>query len=401
MTKKLYHEPELITESISSVLACRRSERGYEVLLHATVFYPEGGGQLSDIGTLDGVAVSYVYEDEVGEIWHRVDRAFDPGAKVLAAIDVKARLDHMEQHTGEHILSGLAQALFGAKNVGFHMAEDYVSIDLDLLLSQEQALQLEDAANVAIARDLPVVTRILSADELGTVQLRKQVDGLGDEVRVVSMDGVDCCACCGTHCKSSAKVRLIKIIGVEKYKSGSRVFFLCGSRALADYQRKHASVQRFARRFSTGISEVEGAVFRQGEELSDLKREFRARTARLIAYAVRELLENAQAVKGVKLVSLLQTGWSQAERKQLAEALCADPSCLALLFVPEGEQITYTFARGDKVRLSMKDICSAANAAFQGKGGGRDTFAQGSGTLRTGIEQAVEQFERYIQALLR
>ncbi|MEL7609848.1 MAG: DHHA1 domain-containing protein [Bacillota bacterium] len=401
MTRKLYHGAEPIPECMANVLACRSSEQGYEVLLDATVFYPEGGGQLSDVGTLDGAAVSYVYEDEAGGIWHRIDRAFSPGAKVRAVIDVPTRLDHTEQHTGEHILSGLALELFGAKNVGFHMAEDYVSIDLDLFLSQEQIEQLEDAANAAIARDIPVVMRVMSAGELDSVSLRKQVDGLGEEVRVVSMDGVDCCACCGTHCKSSALVRLIKITGVEKYKSGSRVFFLCGSRAMADYRRKHALVQRLAKRFSTGVSEVEDAVLRQGEELSDLKREFRARTARLMDYIARELLGNARAVKGVKLVCLMQQGWSQAERKQLADALCIDPGCLMLLFVPEGEQIAYTFARGDKVRLSMKDVCAAANAAFLGKGGGRDSFAQGSGTLKTGLEQAVEQFEGYVSALLR
>lgn len=400
MTKKLYYDPER-TACEATVLACEAVGDGYDILLDATVIYPEGGGQLSDTGHIGEARISHAREAD-GEIWHLADRPLPVGAAVRVTFDLEPRLDHTQQHTGEHILSGLAKTLFGASNVGFHMAEDYATIDLDLPLSEAQLNRLETEANRAVQRDVPTVTRIVNESELDEIPLRKRAKGLaGEEIRIVWCGGVDSCTCCGTHCARSGAVGMIRITAHMNYKGGTRLWFACGMRAVADAQENARLADKLARRFSTKPEGVLDAVTKQGDELVALKRMLRMRTDALLAYRAAELLQAAETVRGVKCIVYAENGLSAQELKQLAEKLCAQQQAVAVLFSRIGETVYYQLWRAAGVSLSMRELCAALNAITGGKGGGRDDAAQGSAKAQPGFAELIAQFERYLKQRMK
>lgn len=400
MTKKLYYDPEC-TACEATVLACEAVGDGYDILLDATVIYPEGGGQLSDTGHIGEARISHAREAD-GEIWHLADRPLPVGAAVRVTFDLEPRLDHTQQHTGEHILSGLAKTLFGASNVGFHMAEDYATIDLDLPLSEAQLNRLETEANRAVQRDVPTVTRIVNESELDEIPLRKRAKGLaGEEIRIVWCGGVDSCTCCGTHCARSGAVGMIRITAHMNYKGGTRLWFACGMRAVADAQENARLADKLARRFSTKPEGVLDAVTKQGDELVALKRMLRMRTDALLAYRAAELLQAAETVRGVKCIVYAENGLSAQELKQLAEKLCAQQQAVAVLFSRIGETVYYQLWRAAGVSLSMRELCAALNAITGGKGGGRDDAAQGSAKAQPGFAELIAQFERYLKQRMK
>lgn len=400
MTKKLYYDPEC-TACEATVLACEAVGDGYDILLDATVIYPEGGGQLSDTGHIGEARVSHAREAD-GEIWHLADRPLPVGAAVRVTFDLEPRLDHTQQHTGEHILSGLAKTLFGASNVGFHMAEEYATIDLDLPLSEAQLNRLETEANRAVQRDVPTVTRIVNESELDEIPLRKRAKGLaGEEIRIVWCGGVDSCTCCGTHCARSGAVGMIRITAHMNYKGGTRLWFACGMRAVADAQENARLADKLARRFSTKPEGVLDAVTKQGDELVALKRMLRMRTDALLAYRAAELLQAAETVRGVKCIVYAENGLSAQELKQLAEKLCAQQQAVAVLFSRIGETVYYQLWRAAGVSLSMRELCAALNAITGGKGGGRDDAAQGSAKAQPGFAELIAQFEGYLKQRMK
>ena len=187
MTKRAYYENGAL-ECEATVLGCRAVENGFEILTDVTSIFPESGGQLSDTGFIGNSRVTHARE-EGSEVWHLCDKAVEAGAKVKIAADAGPRLDHTQQHSGEHILSGMASKLFGAKNVGFHMAEDYATIDLDTQLTHEQIKELQREANRAVQRNVPVTYETVQGEELEHITLRKQAKGLKGDIRIVYFDG--------------------------------------------------------------------------------------------------------------------------------------------------------------------------------------------------------------------
>ena len=405
MTKKCYYFAPRLEKCVAVVTDCHAVEGGFEVATDQTVIYPEGGGQPSGSGTVNDSPV-FSAREEHETVWHLTDRAFQKGEEVVLTCNLPERIEHSQQHTGEHIVSGLAKKLFGANNVGFHMARTYATLDLDRPFTDEEVKALENAANKAVFDDLPIEYEMKSREELMDEQeqkpLRKPLAaGVEGEIRVVNIPGVDRCACCGTQVESTAQVGLIKLTCAEHYKGGMRFTFACGMRALTDYQNKQEIVSEIAKRFSTRQDEAYSAVVRQGEELASLKREYRTRTALLMNYLARELYDAADEISGTRLVVSVQEGYSASELKPLSEAVLKQGKCAAMLFVPEGETVRYALAASENVRLSMRDAAEAVNAALGGKGGGRENFAQGSARKRPGFEQTVEQLKGYFSAVLR
>ncbi len=328
MTKKLYYDPE-ITQCEAQVCDCRPFEQGgFEVLLDQTIIYPEGGGQPSDTGFLDDARVSYAFE-EGEDVWHRCERAFPLGARVCVRFDEARRRDHTQQHTGEHILSGLAASLYNCSNVGFHMAEDYVSVDFDRALDAKQVEALALAANETIMRNGETVCRIVDAAMLPDISLRKSAKGLQGEVRIVYAGGVDSCTCCGTHCKRAGEVGVLKILSHMNYKGGTRVFFLCGMRAVHSMMEDAALLDAIARRFSTKPADALTAIVKQGDELAQTKRQLKKRTDELFSYRAREVLEAAPRVGNTVVVAWLGEGLNMTELGLFAEMICAGGNAIA------------------------------------------------------------------------
>ena len=404
MTEKLFYTDSHQQEFTAEVVSCRPCDNGYEAVLSRTAFFPEGGGQAADTGVIDGIRV-YDVQEKGEQIFHYLEGELEEGKTVTGQIDWDKRFSRMQQHSGEHILSGMASKLFGAKNVGFHMAEDYATIDLDTQLTHEQIKELQREANRAVQRNVPVTCETVQGEELEHITLRKQAKGLKGDIRIVYFDGgeVDSCTCCGTHVAFSGEVGYIKITAHIKYKGGTRIWFACGMRAVEDSLNNQDIVDSLAVRFSAKQEDVLNAVLRQGDELTAARHQLKERTEKLNEFIAAELLGNAEVIGATKLIIDMQKGSSMNELKNLGDMLIRDENVLAMLFGENGDSLVYQLARGRNVKTSMRELIKAVNAAAGGKGGGRDEYAQGSAkiTSATDAEGSIESLRGYCRSMLK
>lgn len=272
-TTKLYEKDSYIGEFEATVQICNQEGELYKVSLNQTAFYPEGGGQPADRGTINNISVTDVQEMD-GIIWHTMDKPLEPGEMVVGKLDWVRRFRHMQNHSGEHIISGIINQKYGYHNVGFHMGSDVVTVDFDGILTEEQLWEIEGEANEIILANLPVKASYPTKEEVKQTDYRskKEIEG---QIRLVTIPGIDCCACCGTHVAASGEIRLIKFLGVQKYKSGVRVSMLSGEAAFADYQLKHTNAMYLSRLLSLKPDEIGDGVVRLRDKNIALKKELK------------------------------------------------------------------------------------------------------------------------------
>ncbi len=397
MTERLYLIDSHLFENQCTVLSCEPGKEGFDVIVDRTVFFPNKGGQPCDTGVLGSVRVVDVRE--VGEdLVLRTEGPLPAGAVVTGHIDEKRRLDIMEQHTGEHVLSWCAYKLFDAVNVGFHCALTYATLDLDKPLTPEQVTEMEDMANGLVRRNLPVTATIYDSEEdLAGVPLRKHAEGLIAPIRVVSIEDADSCTCCAPHVHSTGEIGAIKIVSAVAYKGGMRMTFLCGGRAMKQFQKLQTAVDAIARKFSTAGDEVLSAVEKQEAELKAVKKEKADLTARLEGYLTAELKAQAEDVKGKKLLVKL-TDTDPKRLRPLALATLPEKG-LTLLLTERNGQLSYVLC-ANGLKLDMGELIPAVNLALGGRGGGRGTLAQGSAPTPSGLPETVEQLRTYLKQRL-
>ena len=365
MTKKLYYDPKC-TSCEATVLASRAMEDGYDILLDATVIYPEGGGQPCDLGRLGSEPVLDVQERS-GVIYHTCAHSLPVGAPVEGEVDWARRFDHMQQHSGEHIVSGMLCSAYHCDNVGFHMGADVVTIDYNAEIPWEGVLEVERRANQYIWENHPMKILWPDGDTLAALEYRSKKE-LEGPVRITEFPGADCCACCGTHVSTSAQVGLVKFIGWQKFRSGVRLELLCGKRALdylaANWQQNSA----IGRELSVKPDATCGAVLRLKEELSALKQRCDAlETERFAALAAQ--------YEGAGDVLLIRPPMEPDAARRLCDMVAA--RCGGRCAVFAGQDGAYKYAvihPGADIRGLIKEM----NTALNGRGGGRDGFAQGS-----------------------
>ena len=366
-TEKLYYADPFLKEFTATVLDCQAGKNGYTVTLDRTAFYPEGGGQPADHGTLDGAAVTDVHEKN-GVIFHNVDRAVEIGKTVSGFIDWARRFDHMQQHSGEHICSGLICGRYGCDNVGFHMGTDIVTIDFNADIPWEELLEIEGQANRYIQEDHPIDIQFHRGAELDAIDYRSKKPLEGD-VRIVAFPGADCCACCGTHVLRSGQVGLVKFLSVQKFREGVRIELLCGQRALDYLSRTWEQAKTIGQYLSVKPVDAAAAVERLEGELSALKMRCAGLEEAVFAGIAAE-----QAGKGNVL--LFQPPMKPDSVRKLADAVSKACGGLAAVFAGEGSHYAYALGRADGQDISA--AVKALNGALHGRGGGRNGFAQGS-----------------------
>lgn len=381
MTTRLYElQPDLDTCQ-AVVLSCGQAENGWLLELDQTVLFPEGGGQLCDRGAIDGTPVTSVFEEN-GRVLHLCDRKFPVGASVTVELDRAVRLYHSQQHTGEHILSHAFWHLFGAKNIGFHSDEQILTIDLDQELDREQCAQAERYANEQIWLDRKVDILYRERGDMADLNVRKVTDKADGLLRVVVIEGGDVCTCCGTHVERTGSVGMVKIVSYQRHRGGTRLEAVCGSRALEDYAAKSDFIYRLSCNLSCGTDTMEERIESLKAESRALSAKLRACSAKLMDYAAAEALQSCGEVKGKKCVMVPLEGDAK-EAKQLINRLTAEGEVMAGVFYADGDRVGYLIAKTAGVKVSCREVASIANGLLNGKGGGSDTFAQGSGK-RTG-----------------
>lgn len=364
----LYEQDPELAEFDALVTACQPGKNDlFYVTLDRTAFYPEGGGQPFDTGTLGEARVVEVHEKD-GQVLHYTDRELAVGARVHGTIDWERRQSHMQHHSGEHIFSGLVHSRFGYDNVGFHMGQDGVTMDFNGMLTVDQARELEAEANRLVWADSPVEVWYPSAEELHSLDYRSKKELLGP-VRIVRIPGGDVCACCGTHVSRTGQIGLIKIIGLKKYKSGVRLEMVCGGKALEDYQKKQEQVLRISNLLSAKQGQVSQAVEKLAEESASLKRQ----AAQLYQRIFR--LRCGQLPAGEAPLLVFEEGLPPAQLRLFVTLLCEEGKGDVVLAC-SGDEGNYHFvlgSRGEKVDGFTRKL----NEFLHGKGSGKGLMAQG------------------------
>ncbi len=365
-TRKLYYEDCHLKSFAAQVAACNATDKGYAVTLDATAFYPEGGGQACDTGTLGAAQVLSVREKD-GAIIHLCDRALTPGESVEGHIDWQRRFDLMQQHTGEHIVSGIIHQLYGYHNVGFHMGAELVTVDFDGFLDAQALEEVERRANAALWQNLSVKCWYPTVQELPGVAYRSKRE-LPWPVRIVQIPGYDSCACCGVHVAATGEVGLIKLFSAVKFHQGVRIEMACGARALAYLSRVFEQNRQVSQAFSAKPLETAAAAWKMNEALAAEK----YRTAGL----QRQLFERiAEDYREKGNVLYFAQGLSLAALRELAEKIAMACGGVAAVFCENsaGFDVCLACHGGD-----VKELGAAMAKALDGRGGGKPGFFQGS-----------------------
>lgn len=368
MTEKLYYVDPYLKECESEIVEVIKNQEKVFVVLDKTIFYPEGGGQPSDTGNINGINVIYVYEKN-NIIYHQVEKELLCG-KAICRVDFERRFDFMQQHSGEHLLSGAIYKLYKGNNKGFHLGEEYVTLDIDMYpFTDAMVKEIETEVNRYIYMNEAFTTYIVDKENLDKIPSRKKVD-VNEDIRIVEAKNMDCCPCCGTHVLRTGEIGLIKILKVEKYKGISRIYIKCGKRAYEDLAVKNDIISILSRKFSTDENSLIKNITKQSEEIFDLKRQLNELKSKLAEEEALKLIEDSNET----FIFKSYENKSFEEVKYIGEALGKKPYIFILTSLKDKNIL---FANNANIKLSCGKIFKEHIKEFNGKGGGSDIKAQG------------------------
>ena len=373
MTQRLYYEDAYLQEIDAVVTACSENGKGaFEIELDRTAFYPEGGGQSGDEGSLTAagsgvnVRISDTQEKD-GRILHIAGQPIEAGTAVKGRIDFEKRFRRMQNHSGEHIVSGLVNSRFGYNNVGFHMGSDAVTIDFDGELTMEELRQIEAKANEAVWENKEVVINVYDEKDCASLTYRSKKE-LHGEVRIVTFPGYDVCACCGTHVKRTGEIGLIRIISVERFRGGVRVEMLCGKDAF-EYDTMMVEQNHLV---SVALSAKPSLT---GEAVGRLKENASSDAFRVLEMEKKICVMRSEMLKDAGNVLIFEEGASPDSIRRLADAVMGTCGGIACVFCPEGDNARYAMGQTDG---NLKELTRQMNESLDGRGGGKPFFVQGS-----------------------
>jgi alanyl-tRNA synthetase len=398
MTNRLYYTDAARRAFDATVVATEVADGRTLVVLDETAFYPTSGGQPFDTGDINGLPVVDVIDREDGSIAHVVNApasAFAAGARVSARIDWPRRFDHMQQHTGQHVLSAAFDALFGVRTVSFHMSADVATIDLAREVTSAEMAAAEDEANRVVWDDRPIGVRFASEDEVAKLPLRKESARMGT-LRLVEVPDCDLSACGGTHVPRTGVIGIIAISAWERFRSGSRITFVCGGRALASHRRLRDTVLAALRPLSVGAPELAAAIERIQHENKTHQRAIRSLQEQLAGHLAQTLRASASDIGGVRAVLHAQPGWDATAIKGLATALTSEPGTVAIIVGEgvEGSPTPVVASRSAGVTFDCGAWMKSVTTALGGRGGGKPELAQG------GVAAAAEAILEHARASL-
>jgi alanyl-tRNA synthetase len=388
--EKLYFENPYQKEFTAEVIKVIEKENKYHVELDKTYFYPEGGGQPSDTGYINGTPVTYVYEEDE-KIYHVVNVKPLKIHKVKCSIDWDTRFDYMQQHLGQHILSACIADLFSATTIGFHLGKDSSSIDLDKTISFDEIKAAEKQANKIVLDNINIEVLYPTNSELKKLSIKKIPVKAGEKLRIVKIGDIDVNPCCGTHPSSTIEVQLIKIIKFEKYKSGIRIEFICGARAVSDYASKHEAIEKMSKLLSCNNATVLSEVDRLSGELNKALTEKRALKAEVAEYEVQNMLAAAEKIEDIKVLKCIYDKIDLKYANTLATKLVSAPKVIVLFGVKSEDKANLLFMCSKDLKIiSMDSLLKDAITLIDGKGGGSAFSAQGGGKNNNNLDSALD-----------
>ena len=366
-TRKLFYEDPTQKEFTAKVLSCTETDKGYQVILDATLFYPEGGGQACDLGKLNEACVLDVRERSE-EIVHLCNAPLEVGTTVTGMIDWARRFDLMQQHTGEHIVSGVLHKHFGCHNVGFHIGAETVTIDFDVLISADVLPQIEKEVNSAIYENLPVTGWYPPEEELKTISYRTK-KALSWPVRIVDVPGFDLCACCGVHVPFTGQIGLVKLLSCVKFHEGVRIEMLSGARAFSYLSRIYEQNKIVSGAFSAKPLETGAAALKMNEALA-------AEKYRAVGLQKQVFDSIAAQFTGKGDVLHFAENLEPGAVRELSDRIARQCGGTAAVF-SGSDEAGYSVCLVNH-STGVAELGKAMNAALNGRGGGKPGFFQGS-----------------------
>jgi alanyl-tRNA synthetase len=376
-TDRLYYTDAYLVEFDAVVRDVERRDDRWRVALDRTAFYPSSGGQPFDVGTLGAANVTDVVDEEDGTVVHFVDRELEKNSRVRGHVDWNRRFDHMQQHTGQHLLSAAFEHEAGAKTVSFHLGASASTIDLNKELSAGDVARIEAAANKVLWEDHEVCVRFVTANEAAKLPLRKEPAREG-ELRIIEIKDYDLSACGGTHVKRTGAIGMIAISGFERFKGGLRVEFMCGARALRAYRQLDDAVAGSVKLLSVLPEELPAAIEKLQASGRGQQKTQEALYERLAVHEAASLVASAQNVGSVTLVASVVPGWDATGLKRLASTIVGRPATAAVLLSSESPYLIVV-SRSQDLSLDTGTVLRKLVEQFGGKGGGKGAMAQGGG----------------------
>ena len=366
-TERLFYIDSFLKTCTATVQECRVGKNGYEIRLDRTVFYPEGGGQPYDTGLLGQVRVLEVHEKE-DEIWHYTKEALEVGVQVEAVIDWERRFDLMQQHSGEHIVSGMIHAKYGYHNVGFHMGAETITIDFDGEIPEQELREMEDKVNQYIWENHPIDVAWPSAEELEKIPYRSK-KALSGAVRIVTWPGADICACCGVHVKHTGEIGQVVFLSSQRFKGGVRIEMICGKRTQEYLHQLQEQNRKISQLLSAKWKETAVAVEKLYKEYQQMK-------FRMVGMEYERIANIVKEKTGAGNVLLFENQLSpENARKLTADAMEVCGGVCAVFC--GNEESGYRYAIGEK-NGDLRGLVKEMNGALGGRGGGKPFFVQGS-----------------------
>lgn len=376
-TERLYYHDSMLLEFEATVADVREHAGRPAVTLDRTAFYPSSGGQPFDVGTLGPASVVEVVDDEeTGDVLHVLDRPLARGAGVAGTIDPARRLDHMQQHTGQHILSAAFEKLHQARTISFHLGAEASTIDLEREVEASGVAQAERLANDVVWDDRPVGIRYVTEDEAALLPLRKEPKR-GGTLRLIEVPDCDLSACGGTHVPRTGVIGMIAVTSVERFKGGLRVSFVCGGRALARFGRMRRTIDESIKRVSVHLDELPAAIGRLQDEIKARRQTIRAQQEKLAGSEAAVLKARGEHAGGLTLIVESVPGWDAQGIKLLASTLTSAPGIVAAL-AGDGDPVPVAIARSEDGRIDAGAVLRDVLAELGGKGGGKPGMAQGA-----------------------
>ena len=376
MTQRLYYDDPYLREFDAELLDTVSHEGRTALVLDRTAFYPTSGGQPFDVGMFTDVRVLDVIETDDGRLLHVVDRA-PSSAHLHGAIDWTRRFDHMQQHTGQHVLSAAFARLFDIRTESFHMGAEYSTIDLAREVSAGEIARAEDEANRIVWEDRPVTIRFAAAENAAALGLRKE-STRGGTLRLIDIEGFDVSACGGTHVARTGAIGVIAVSASERFRGGSRITFLCGGRALAGFRALRDAVAGSVRALSVLPAELPASIERLQAEGKDLRKQLKDLQTKTAVHEADALAGAGEPRGDGRLVAAALPGWDAAGLKTIASRIVERPGYVAVL-VSSPPPAALVVARANGVSLDASAVLRALIERHGGKGGGRAELAQGGG----------------------
>ena len=388
--RKIYYEDQYKKEFVAEVEAIEEIDDKYHVKLNETAFFPGGGGQQNDLGFIEKIPVVDVYEKN-GEVYHVLEKKLIKIHRVKCSIDWARRLDGMQHHLGQHVLSGCFYQLFNANTVSVHVGKEIATVDIQGILTEEQIRQAEIKANDCIRENIKVEMLTPTKSELKKIKVRRDLPNTDEEIRIVKIGDLDINACCGVHPSSTLDLGIIKIKKWQKHKGNTRIEYLVGNRAFNDYLKVDNFSNDICKYLSCGKDDVINTINNLSNHIKELSDENKSLNIKLSDYQIIEMLESSEKIKDISIIKNIYKDTDMKNLIKLADRITERSKAIVLFALVQDDKANMIFKSSAQVKdVSMNDLLKDAISLIDGRGGGSHNQAQGGGKNNSNLKSAME-----------